>query len=71
MYKNEVKHRRAIAECGPDATEAEIKAKYLALGGLYEETGVAEHMTTDDTGPVSSDQAVAEEEPKHKGRGKK
>lgn len=70
MYKNETKHQRAIAECGEGAAEADVKAKYIELGGLYvEETEVAEEMTTDDVSATSTDHA---EEPRGiRGRGRK
>lgn len=64
MYKNEVKHRRAIAECGTGATEAEIKAKYLALGGLYEEEGEEE---VEEAETVEVDTAPAEDDKKTPG----
>lgn len=35
MYKNIYKLIRAKAAVGPDATEEQIKAEYLKLGGLY------------------------------------
>jgi len=41
MYKfavNPLKLQRAIAAAGPDATMEEIKAKYVAFGGLIDET---------------------------------
>lgn len=31
---NEVKLRRAQAKCGKDASEADVKAEYIRLGGL-------------------------------------
>lgn len=34
IFVNKIKLQRAKAECGPEATEEAIKAKYIALGGM-------------------------------------
>ncbi len=45
---NEVKLRRAQAKCGKDASEADVKAEYIKLGGLMRHEEVAiEHEVAD------------------------
>ncbi len=63
MYKNEVKHQRAIADCGAGASEEKIKARYIELGGLYvEEEGAEVETITESEAAEAVESAVSVEE---------
>lgn len=47
--KNNVKLHRAISLCGVGATEEQIKAKYIELGGLVVEGGIEDEGTPFET----------------------